>query len=288
MACYHPLPAWYRKTRSEKTGKRGITFRLDDGFKDRPLSVPCGRCVGCQLERARQWAVRCVHEASLWDDNCFVTLTYSPEHVPPGGSLRPDDFVRFMKRLRHEVPGVRFLQCGEYGAQLGRPHHHAILFNCWFKDAVPIKRDLFTSNQLSELWPYGYSSIGNVSFQSAGYVARYATKKVRGSQAEVHYGGKVPEYMTMSRRPGIGRAWIEKFQSDVYPSDELVVNGARCRPPRYYDDTVARSRPQMVERVKSARREAHERNPTSGSDLVVAEVIKSASIRTLSRDLEDT
>lgn len=288
MPCYHPIPGWYAKRRSETTGKRAIVFRMADGFVDRPIDIPCGSCVGCQLEKARRWAVRCTHEASLHAENSFVTLTYSPEKVPPNASLRPEDFVRFMKRLRHKRPGVRFFQCGEYGAKLGRPHHHALLFGCGWPDQVELKQGLFVSQELSELWPYGYSSIGQVTFESAGYVARYAMKKVRGPDAAAHYGQKVPEYLTMSRRPGIGRGWIDKYESDVYPSDEVVMNGARMRPPRYYDDTVARRRPDLVERCKSARREAHERNPPSGGDLVVMEVVKHASLRTLSRDLEES
>lgn len=290
MPCYHPIPGWYAKHRNE-TGKRSIVFRLDDGFKDRPVEVPCGSCIGCQLERARQWAVRCSHEASLHEANRFVTLTYRPECVPPGGSLRPEDFVLFMKRLRFRLgPGIRFFQCGEYGERLGRPHHHALLFNCSFPDEVLMRggeRPLWTSALLDELWGHGFCSIGTVTFESAGYVARYAMKKVKGHDAVAHYQGRVPEYLTMSRRPGIGRGWIDKFASDVFPSGELVVRGAVSRPPRYYEDVSEKVMPAAVRVAKRKRAEAGRDDPhNSGRRLVAREEVKQASVTFLSRDLE--
>lgn len=288
MPCYHPIPGWYGRVRGE-SGKLPVVFRMDQGYVDKPISVPCGNCVGCILEKARLWAVRCMHEASLWERNCFVTLTYDAQHLDPGGSLVPDHFVRFMKRLRHVERGVRFFQCGEYGEKLGRPHHHALLFNCEFSDKQPLGNGLWTSEELSRLWPYGFSSIGEVTFQSAGYVARYALKKVKGHKAAEHYGGKVPEYLTMSRRPGIGRGWIEKFASDVYPSDELVVNGVATKPPRYYDDVAAKMNPSELAYVKHLRRESAKDDPEkSGRRLVVKEKVKKAAMQFLKRDLEGT
>lgn len=304
MACFKPMPGWYAK-RINESGKRSIVFRLDDGFKDRPLSVPCGTCVGCRLEKARQWAVRCMHEASLYDVNSFVTLTYDEEHVSKNGSLVPEHMVKFLKRLRWHrskvyrigkrrklrvFDEVRFFQCGEYGEQLSRPHHHAILFNVDFADKVALagKDGLYKSEELAKLWPYGFSSIGAVTFQSAGYVARYAMKKVRGSAADLHYSGKVPEYLTMSRRPGIGRAWIEKYVSDVYPSDQLVVNGVASKPPRYYDDVAAKLVPGALRAVKYRRQDAAASDPdNTGKRLVVRETVKEAAIKTLTRGLED-
>lgn len=289
MPCYHPLSAWYAQERSEKTGKRPITFRFSEGYKDRPVSVPCGTCLGCRLERAREWAVRCMHEASLHEENSFVTLTYDDAHLPPGRSLRPDDFVRFMKRLRHVRPGVRFFQCGEYGDRFGRPHHHAVLFNCGFSDLEFYRSQgdvkLYTSMELAKLWPYGFSTVGDVTFESAGYVARYTLKKVGGSSKPVP--GRMEEYLTMSRRPGIGRGWIDRFISDVYPSDELVVNGHVTKPPRYYDDQAAKAMPGSFKEVKMQRRLGAAGDPdASGRRLVVREAVKEAATKALLRDLE--
>lgn len=288
MPCYHPLAAWYSRERGA-SGKRGITFRLSEGFKDKPLALPCGRCIGCRLEKARQWALRCLHESKLWERNCFVTLTYDDKHVPEDGSLRPRDYVLFMKRLRKRYgEGVRFFHCGEYGESLGRPHHHAILFNVDFEDKWFYKsvggNTLWTSKVLDGLWQQGFCSVGQVSFESAGYVARYALKKVTGPAAESHYGGRVPEYLTMSRRPGIGKAFFEKYRSDFYPSDECVVRGVVTKPPRYYDKLLEESAPSVLSGVKAARVRAALDDPDStGSRLIVREEVKTAAVRTFSR-----
>ena len=75
VPCYYPLTAWRSRHRGP-SGKLGVTFRLGDGYADMPLKLPCGQCVGCRLERSRQWAVRCVHEAQMHDRNCFITLRF--------------------------------------------------------------------------------------------------------------------------------------------------------------------------------------------------------------------
>lgn len=239
MPCYHPIPAWFGKVRNA-LGKRPIVFNPGNGYVDKPLQVPCGRCIGCQLERSRQWAMRCMHEAKLYDENCFVTLTY--EKLPPGGSLVPKHMVDFLKRLRFHYGNraIRYIQCGEYGEMLSRPHHHAILFNLDFPDKRAHGGDgdckTYVSESLDKLWSHGYCVIGSATFESAGYIARYALKKVVGQRAASWYNGRVPEYMTMSRRPGIGFGHVVRHGRDIYPSDECVVRGVACRPPRYYDD----------------------------------------------------
>lgn len=217
----------------------------------RSLQLACGQCVGCRLERSRQWAVRCMHEAQLSKANCFATLTYRPECVPPGGSLRYRDFQLFMKRLRKAAgKRVRFYMCGEYGEQFARPHFHACLFGYDFPDKLywgksPGGAALYRSALLERLWPHGFSSVGAVTFESAAYVARYVMKKITGQMAEDHYRvvdeetgevfARVPEFNRMSLRPGIGADWLDRFRSDVFPHGAVVVNGRECRPPRYYD-----------------------------------------------------
>lgn len=184
--------------------------------------------------------------------NYFVTLTYDDEnlpHIPGPGlngpfrepTLRPEDFVLFMKRLRHKHPGVRFYQCGEYGDDTLRPHHHAILFNCQFTDLKSLSsrargaRALYWSKELEDTWQQGMCSVGEVTFQTAAYVAKYVTKKITGERAEAHYYGRLPEYSTMSRRPGIARAYWDTYKGDIFPADEVIVNGHPQRPPRYYE-----------------------------------------------------
>jgi len=232
------------------------------------MDLPCGQCVGCRLERSRQWAVRCMHEAQLHESNLFLTLTYSDENLPPHGGLFYRDFQLFMKRLRKSQPSARFYMCGEYGDQFKRPHYHACLFGVDFLDKVPHGKSpsgelLYRSPTLEKLWPLGHSSIGSVTFESAAYVARYVMKKVTGSLAETAYKrvdpdtGEIhqvpPEFCRMSLKPGIGSKWLEKYQSDVYPADSVIVNGHHTRPPRYYDKQLKETNPQTFEHLTIGR-----------------------------------
>lgn len=237
---------------------------------DQPVDLSCGKCIGCLLERSRQWAVRCVHEASLYDSNCFITLTYDEEHLPKGWSLDKEAFQKFMKRLRKRFgSGPRYFMCGEYGENFGRPHYHACLFNHDFPDKYHWRTSergdrIYRSPILEALWPFGLSEIGEVTFESAAYVARYVMKKVTGDAAAEHYKrvdprtGElfdiVPEFTTMSRRPGIGRPWLDKFMSDVYPSDFVVVRGVKMKPPKYYDSQyqILHPRPVTIEEVRES------------------------------------
>jgi len=256
MPCYDPLPAWMSK---EKTalGKRAVTFLKNDAYIDRTITLRCGQCLGCRMDKAREWALRCSHEAQLWPSNLFVTLTYDDDHIPTQNgvpTLRPTDFVKFMKRLRKSKPDqrIRFFQCGEYGDRTLRPHHHALLFNLSFPDLQRCRKrgdyPLYQSQELETLWKQGRAEIGEVNFTTAAYVARYTCKK--GQQPK----GSVPEYLTMSRKPGIGKLWLEKYIADVYPSDQCVTtSGTVNRPPRYYDQQLEKNHPDMLQKIRSER-----------------------------------
>lgn len=203
--------------------------------------------------------MRCVHEASLHEKNCFLTLTFNDEHLPGNGSLDVKYFQDFMKRLRFRYgSGVRYYHCGEYGEQFGRPHYHACLFNFDFDDKVPWTKiqdnQLWTSKALDSLWEFGFSSIGSLTFESAAYVARYVTKKITGSSARDHYAGRNPEYATGSKRPAIGAEWLKKYLRDVYPSDEVIMRGRSMRPPKYYDVLLERLFPDEYFGLKARRK----------------------------------
>lgn len=260
MPCFHPLKAF--------RSSNGVRILSGDSMIYN-LRLPCGQCVGCRLERSRQWALRCIHEAKLHEFNCFITLTYSDEHVPSDGGLHHRDFQLFMKRLRKYADSdVRYYMCGEYGDNFGRPHFHAILFGFTFNDLTLWRKTsagsaLFRSETLERLWPYGHSSIGAVTFESAAYVARYVMKKVTGHNAHRAYDsvstetGEVftrhPEYNRMSLKPGIGAGWYEKFSSDVFPHDRVVHDGTPSKPPRYYDKLLGRSNPELLADIKAKR-----------------------------------
>lgn len=206
-----------------------------------------------------------MHEATLNEDNCFITLTYDNKNLPSDGSLDKEHFQLFIKKYRKSIEPkrLRYYHCGEYGEQLGRPHYHAIIFGHDFDDKVHIKGEglskLYTGEKLEKLWGKGSVTIGSVTFESAAYVARYVLKKVTGELAQDHYErvnvlgeitDLVPEYTTMSRRPGIGREWYEKYKDEVYPDDFIIVRGKKMKPPKYYQQFFAIAEEEQYEAFK--------------------------------------
>lgn len=279
MPCYRPITG-YRGHVNPTTGKRPLVFSRRDAYApayatdvDFSVDIPCGQCIGCRLEKSRQWALRCVHEASLYERNCFITLTYNDENLPENKSLIKKHFQDFIRSLRDKInydkslnpehrifpshDSPRYFHCGEYGEENARPHYHALLFNFDFPDKILIKRsetgDLYESKILSETWAKGFASVGSLTFDSAAYVARYTLKKITGPGADAHYGGRLPEYTTMSRRPGIGQGWLDKFKSDAYPSDQIAVRGKIMQPPKFYDRKLELADPELFKYVKLRR-----------------------------------
>lgn len=293
MPCYKPLKAWVSDEPNDN-GKFPLTWDIRRANPHAGIvDVPCGQCIGCKLERSRQWAIRCVHEASLYDQNCFITLTYDEVNVPVNGSLIKSDFQKFMKRLRKRIGSkVRFFHCGEYGEKNSRPHYHACLFGYDFpdKELWSVRGDvkLYRSASLEDLWRFGISTVGDVNFNSAAYVARYVTKKVTGDPAEAHYKGRVPEYVTMSRRPGIAYDWYKKFSSDVYPDDFVVIrDGVKCRPPKYYDALYDLDDSESHDILKAKRKERAVNNPHNAwKRLKVREKLKWLKLKQLRRGYE--
>lgn len=235
--------------------------------------------------------MRMMHEASLHECSVFLTLTYDDSHLPPGASLVKSDQQKFVKRLRKRFSDqrIRFFQCGEYGEQSFRPHYHGIYFNVDFHDKWPWSvrngYPVWRSGILEELWPYGLSEIGTVTFESAAYVARYVVKKVTGRRAVSHYNGREPEYATMSRRPGIGADWFARYRSEVFPMDEVISRGRRCKPPRRYAEYLRALSPEMFEEVVSNRRSRRDRAEETPARLSVREVCASSRLNLLRREL---
>lgn len=197
------------------------------------------------------------------DSGCYVSYSV----------LRGKHARKVFYRCSGFCPKIRYYHCGEYGSKNMRPHYHACIFNFDFPDRVIWSlRDgvkLYVSQMLSEVWGKGFVTVGEVTFESAAYVARYVTKKISGPRAQEHYqytdpvSGEVfdllPEYTTMSRGSkknssgGIGRGWYEKFKFDVYPHDRVVLRGRELRPPKYYDSIFDVEDPLGMEDVKFRR-----------------------------------
>lgn len=216
--------------------------------------------------------MRGMHELPYWDSSSFLTFTLNDEHLPDGWSLDKSLHQKFMKRLRKKRGGKKlaYMHCGEYGKKWERPHYHSILYGEDFAgDARRHKKSesgeqLYQSDELDEIWGKGHCLIGQVTFQSIAYVARYLTKKQTGNRADQHYklnrktgevydSPRIPEYMTTSRRPAIGKKWIEEWGHVVYRDDMIVMNGKEMKPPRYYDNVRAKTHEKQMQDTKQER-----------------------------------
>lgn len=211
------------------------------------IYLPCGQCYSCRIARSRDWATRCVLEARAFgDNNSFITLTYSDEFLPKDMSLHKEDFQKFMKRLRkNSGEKIRYYMCGEYGDLYQRPHFHACLFGYKPKDLILWSVNdgvkLYRSPLVEKCWPFGFVTVGDVTYESAAYVARYVLKKKTGLLAEEHYNGRLPEYTNMSLKPGIGQTYFEKYSEEIYNRDFVVIrDGIKAKVPRYFDSIYDR------------------------------------------------
>lgn len=244
--------------------------------------IPCGKCVGCRLDYSRQWAARCMLEAEQYQDNQFVCLTYDPENIPivPGvsedgeitmvGTLVPDDLKNFFKRLRitykrkFNHDNIRFYACGEYGDEKKRPHYHAIIFNLpvpdkeyWYTNKSHQK--VYRSAFLEKIWGKGIVTTGEVTWESAAYVARYVMKKQKGPDAKTYYKqrGIVPEFVRMSRRPGLALNYYEDNKGKIYECDEIYLKQKKgvikLKPSKYFDDKFDVEEPELMKAIKEKR-----------------------------------
>jgi hypothetical protein len=265
-----------------------------------------------------------MHESRSYEDNSFITLTYSDEHLPPDMSLSLREFQLFAKRLRKYLhpKKIKIFHCGEYSPPRPkfipinvhpdtvpdglRPHYHAIIFGFSFpdKELWSVRNDVrvWTSDRLSDLWGKGFCTVGDLTFESAAYVARYTIKKKNGQLAKRHdpNTGLLPyervcpvtgeirevakEYATMSN--GIGKDFFEKYQGDIYPQDQVIINGYPTRPPRYYDDLFEQEAPATMEAIKLKRQEQYDlhRADNTPARLKQREAVKQAQLSMLKRE----
>lgn len=324
MTCYHPLSAYELTGQRTENGKAKIVFNsseIDGPHVD--VTLPCGKCIGCRLDKSRDWALRCVHEQQTMEEDgfesCFITCTYNEENYDV--SLNKDDFPAFIKRLRthndrmvwshvrqtfiprtsQKKAPIRYFQCGEYGDLKTRRHHHAAIFGFDFPDKelweinTETGENYYRSDTLEKLWSFGWCIIGQLSWESAAYIARYTTKKVNGELAKSHYKtadihtGEVlpilPEFVTMSRRPGIGDRWYQKYGPDLHSKDYVTVNGRKFSGSKFYDTRLDKTDPQALsvlkrKRIERAKEHAHDNTLRRLRD---REVVKKAQVGKLKR-----
>lgn len=241
MGCYHPIPAEIQEAGS---------VRLNPPLGYANTALPCGKCLGCKSGKATEWARRCEHEAKLWQHNSAITLTYDDDRLPPEGHLEPNDFTKFVKRLRkransrdthgivrdNRVP-VRYFACGEYGDTTQRPHYHALLFNAGFSDRRQVAerngRPVYHSEALTELWGSGHIELQDASPAAANYIAQYTLKKQGRSSADADGVERPPPFLRMSHKPAIGIHWLRQYKQDLI-NGYVVVNNVKYPIPRRY------------------------------------------------------
>jgi len=289
MSCTEPLHA-YESEYTHPSGKKKLVFNPAKSIDGKVIPLPCGKCDDCLLTRAKTWARRCMHEASLHEDNIFVTLTYDQDHLPRDLSLYKNHWQKFIRAVRDKYretnPKIQFLMCGEYGTPtrennwVARPHYHGLLFNFAFPDQKLVSRQKhaveYSSESCTKIWGKGLIHIGEVTANSVAYVSSYTLKKLGRKQSKKPYEvfnpytGETnpvqPEYIQMSNHPGIGKGWYDKYKKTIYPTGQLHLGKFAPFPgdeprkmssktPAYYDKLLERERPDMMEFVSENRKQ---------------------------------
>lgn len=194
----------------------------------------CGQCMPCRYNRRRLWANRIMLEAKMHAHSSFVTLTYGPEALPPGGTLVPKHTQDWLKRLRKGVEHpLRFFLVGEYGDLSNRPHYHAAIFGlpgCLQNHLDEYRRSKCNCSSclfIRETWKHGKTDNAYLTLESANYVAGYVTKKLT-RKGDPKLGDRHPEFARMSLKPGIGATaarGIADALSQEYGVDTIIQSG---------------------------------------------------------------
>lgn len=301
MPCYHPLTGY------QALDGGALKFERPTDFITNTIQVACGQCIGCRLERATDWAIRCVHEKQFHKESCALTLTYDNKHLPPDLNLHYRHFQLFMKKLRRRNPHkkIKFYVAGEYGQLHSRPHWHAIIFGHDFDDKLYYKKSkigtkLFKSRTANRLWNQGDVILGQVDHETAGYIARYICTKKTGKHAfsdkkneaiidpdtaELHIRRK--EFNCMSRNNGIARQWLEKYHKDVI-NGTVIVRGKQRNAPRYYDNFIKKIDPKAYQKFKDERikKAKAQKWDNTAKRLLTKEQVTLAAIKSITRELD--
>ncbi|QXP08212.1 MAG: replication initiator protein [Arizlama microvirus] len=267
MPCTSPIAAF-----QDKNGGPLHFQRHKPG--DRELKVPCNQCGDCRTKRLSDWGQRCVHHASQFKENSFLTLTYDDANLPDNGSLYKPHLQGFFKRLRYHFPvrKLSYYACGEYGERTQRAHYHVCLFNADFQDKIAFRKigehQLYLSAQLTEIWGHGNTSLGSLTYQTACYTAAYVMKRTLGKgcpkyvKLDEETGLLTPlvqPFAVMSLRPAIASDWMHKYHADIYGhnKDTIVQNTKKLKPARYYDRIYDRINPDHMAEIKQERIAKH-------------------------------
>lgn len=258
MSCTNPVTAFYSRE-INPNGKRSIQFRRDQRYAyQETVELPCNKCAGCIIQRKAEWAVRCYHEASQHQQNSFLTLTYDDDHLPP--SIEQPVLSKFIRSVRDRGNKFRYYACGEYGERTRRPHYHMLVFGMdWLGGAEQITEDLYHNPILDALWGRGHCSVGAVTMGTCCYVAGYVAKKM----------GDADSFHVMSRRPGIGHDWLDKYHGDIASAGTVIIDGIKLPIPRRYlawketelVEVISERKKYYEEQTKAEKEERQNRRP---------------------------
>lgn len=210
-----------------------------------------------------------------------MTLTYDEDHVPYKyskdllgnewctPSLCKRDVQLFLKRLRKKFGEFRYFMCGEYGTHTLRPHYHICIFGLDIPDLVEYKKSFngdqyYNSSSISDTWKKGFVVIAPFNWETAAYTARYCLKKRNNNLNEFYATYNIePEYVLMSRRPGLAAKYYEDHKDDIYEDDKLYMTTSKGvqehRPPRYFDKIYEKDFPVQFADLKENRKYMAER-----------------------------
>ena len=262
MTCFHPIKVYrHLSDHDPVTGKWPIRFEKHAHHSHAvcEFEVPCGKCYGCRMARAREWALRLYLESIYYDDKCFVTMTYDDDHLPADGNLSKVHCQKFIKRLRKSIGiPVRYFLCGEYGSTTFRPHYHMILLGYEFPDLFRYNETesgtLYTSELCDRLWSLGECKIGLVTEASIGYTTAYCNKKLGYTMADYERAGIQPEFVLMSTRPAIGsQFWIDNRNSLMELDGMFMKDGVRVSLPRIFNKRWQAEFAESYDKVKLQR-----------------------------------
>jgi len=263
MSCAAPLRAY-----KASTGRLVFFKKTEKAYHAKEytgLEIPCGYCILCREEQARQQAIRIAHEATCHEANSFITLTYNDQHKPKYGSLDYQDLVKFWKRLRKQIGELRYYAVGEYGDKTYRPHYHACLFGHDFtKDAIICQEAphrLWINLELTKIWGMGDVKIGALTYETARYTASYVTKKLRQKQKYVRIDEDTGELIAVEQpkafmSKNLGKEWWTKYGHQLKDHDRVVINGTEQKPPKAYDRWLLENgEEQKLQEIKTRRQE---------------------------------
>ena len=208
-----------------------------------PDEQPCGQCVGCRMDNAFDWKVRCCLELQYNPLCFFVTLTYDDQHLPFSKAtgqpvLHYHDVQKFLYLLRAYMPYVRYYGCGEYGSEdnTRRPHYHILLWSPITIDGMVGVRK-FTSSDIAKCWKFGMHVIEHVTPGNIAYVCGYVVKK----QADPDWDDyEVRPFTFMSTKPAIGAQYFIDHYDSIKATKKVyaVLDESRkpqaARLPRYF------------------------------------------------------